>query len=107
MNIYLKALAAGAIALAAAQPALAQTSFSIYAGTPVRVQQQYAPARGYYVAPPAYGYNDGYRHDWRARRAAELRRQEWLRREEWRREQWRREQWRREHHRHDRWDGRY
>jgi hypothetical protein len=120
MNIFLKTLLAGAFALAAAQSASASTQvrIGINAGPPAyyphRAQPLYAPAPGYYVAPRAYGYvgpSYGGRHDWRARRAAELRRQEWLRREEWRREQWRREQWRREHWRGDHrrdggWDGR-
>jgi hypothetical protein len=106
MNIYLKVLAAGAVALALSQTASAQVRVGIYAGAPayygpqpVRVQQQYIPA-------PVYYQEYGYRHDWRARREAQLRREEWLRREDWRREHWRREQWR-QHRHHDRgWDDR-
>ncbi|MES2759997.1 MAG: hypothetical protein V4693_21705 [Pseudomonadota bacterium] len=122
MNIYLKTLLAGAFALAVSQSASASTQvrIGIHAGPPVQyyphhAQPVYGYAPGYYVAPRSYGYVEpSYRgrHDWRARRAAELRRQEWLRREEWRREQWRREQWRRNHWRDDHrrgdghWDGR-
>jgi hypothetical protein len=122
MNIYLKALLAGAFALGISQAASASTQvrIGIHAGPPVhhypyRAQPMYGHPPGYYVAPRSYGYAEPAwrgRHDWRARRAAEMRHQEWLRREEWRREQWRREQWRHNHWRDDhrrgdhRWDGR-
>lgn len=109
MNILMKALAIGAVALATSQAASASTQVrvGIYGGAPV--QPVYVPAPGYYVAAPGYYVEPAYRdrHDWRARREAELRREQWLRHEHWRREQWRRHHWR-EQHRHgdDRWDGR-
>lgn len=127
MHIYLKALLAGAFALAVSQSASASTQvrIGIHAGAPVqyhphRVQPHYGDAPGYYEAPRSYGYVEPAwrgRHDWRARRAAELRREEWRRREAWRHEQWRGEHWRRNHWRDDhgrddhrrgdgRWDGR-
>ncbi|MDB5936992.1 MAG: putative signal peptide protein [Massilia sp.] len=113
MNILTKALAIGALALAASQSASASTQvrLGVYSGVPVQqVQPVYGPAPGYYVAGPGYGYVEPEwrgRHDWRARREAELRREEWLRREHWRREQWRRHHWREEHRHGDGyWDGR-
>lgn len=110
MNIYLKALAAGAFALALSQSAQASTQvrIGVYADAPVehyshRVEPAYGYAPGYYAVPrghvePAWR---GDRHDWRARRAAEFRHREWLRREEWRREESRRAHWRHEHRRDD------
>ena len=112
MNIYLKVLAAGALALGLAQTASASTQvrIGVYSGPPVAYRQHVVPVQPYYAPAPRLlraapvGYAEpSYRgrHDWRARREARLRR------EEWRREQWRREQWRREHWRNDRgWDGR-
>jgi hypothetical protein len=106
MNIYLKALAAGAFALAVALPASAQVRVGIYASSPGAYYPPVVqPPRGYVAAPGYYGdryYGDHWRarQEWRARREAEWRRAEWLRREEWRREQWRRDQWRRDHGRH-------
>lgn len=102
MNIYLKALAAGAFAVAVALPASAEVRVGIYANSPGAYYPPVVQApRGYYAPAPAY-YGDRYygdhnwrvRQEWRARREAEWRRAEWLRREEWRREHWRRDHWR-------------
>ena len=108
MKTYLKLLAAGALALAAALPASAQVRVGVRIGEPAPVYVRQAPPAYYYGAPHVVhrGYYDS-RYDVRARRHDEWRRREWLRREEWRREEWRRQQWRHEHRRHDRgWDGR-
>jgi hypothetical protein len=116
MNIYFKALAASAFALAVALPASAEVRVGIVASSPGAYYPPMVEAPRGYAPAPAY-YGDRYdradhrwraRQEWRARREAEWRRAEWLRREEWRREHWRREQWRRDQWRDhdDRWQGR-
>jgi hypothetical protein len=117
MNIYLKALAAGAFALAVALPAAAEVRVGIHVSSPgayyppvVQAPRGYVAVPGYYDEPRhGAGHSWRARQEWRARREAEWRRAEWLRREEWRREQWRREQWRRDHGRHHDggWHGRH
>ena len=74
MNRYLKLIAAGLLALGLAHTASAapQVRIGVYAGAPVGYAEP-ARVQPYYVPAPAWSD----RHDWRARREARLRREQW------------------------------
>ncbi|MDL2354907.1 MAG: hypothetical protein QFF03_06595 [Pseudomonadota bacterium] len=100
MNIFLKALLAGALTVAAALPAAAQVRVGIYAGAPApyyvpgaQVRPRFVAGPGYAVQPPMY-IDSGRHARWREE---QWRRAEWQRREEWRRHQWRRDHWQHGH----------
>lgn len=100
MNIFLKALLAGALAIAAALPVSAHVGVGIYATAPApyyaagaQVRPRFITGPGYAAPQPVY-IEPGRRHAWREQ---QWRRAEWQRREESRRHQWRRQHWQHEH----------